>query len=144
MLEGAARRNGVELSEHLLNTDAESEGTSAATEKYLLPNQIQSVHLGMQERLIIFQVLHPRLLPPKCPPSHHCPLCHLARHHPHLLWTHIQVGNCIFFLPIFNLSFLSVLTRSTSLRIPMSGSRCKWISNFSLGATPPPALLPSP
>ena len=91
-----------------------------------------------------FEALHPRLFPPKCPPSHPCPLCHLARHHPHLLWTHIQVGNCIFFLPIFNLSFLSVLTRSTSLRIPMSGSRCKWISNFSLGATPPPALLPSP
>ena len=82
-----------------------------------------------------FEALHPRLFPPKCPPSHPCPLCHLARHHPHLLWTHIQVGNCIFFLPIFNLSFLSVLTRSSSLRIPMSGSRCKWISNFSLGAT---------
>ena len=35
MLKGAARRNGVELSEHLLNTDSEREGVNSATEKYI-------------------------------------------------------------------------------------------------------------
>ena len=33
VLKGAARRNGVELSEHLLNTDSEREGMNEATEK---------------------------------------------------------------------------------------------------------------
>ena len=70
------------------------------------------------------EVLRPGLLPPKCPSSHPCTLCHLASHHPHLLWTHIQVSiaEICFSLPVFNLSPLSALTRSTSLRTPMSGS----------------------
>ena len=90
VLKAAARRNGVKLSQHLLNPEPAKDGESAAVEErwenFFLLQTFESL-----PTFNILEVLCYGLLPPQRPPSHPLPLPHLAGDHPRLLWTHVQV-----------------------------------------------------